>query len=345
MGLYFSSSVELYNSFFSPQQTHSTAISGKTAISDEASSTNPAAKRCKIMSESHDTSQFMGPGHSEDANWHTESLTSFIMIMHDEVLQGNLVGANFTKSKWTDIHLKMQQACPRIQFTVKQLQGKFTRLKAKWKRYHILLTSQTGLGWDDQTHKVVGTDEQWASWLLAHPHDSGMRKKGCLHYRELTTIFLPYTATGRLARASTMAPAPGVGRRENVGVTSLGNEIEDEESRSGTPPRTQSIHTHTQSLRYTNMTNTIGTTSRARKGGEGAVLSAIKEWEKCSEKLSAGCDPKSITTVELCIDTLKEMPNIPPSLFYSACAKFEDPVRRRIFLAMPPDLRRGYIEE
>ncbi|KAG8390625.1 hypothetical protein BUALT_Bualt01G0102900 [Buddleja alternifolia] len=123
MGIYLSSSLELCNSILSPQQVHSTAIFGKTAISDEASSTNPTPKRCKIMSESHDTSQFMGPGHSEDANWSTESLTSFIMIMHDEVLRGNLVGANFIKSKWTDIHLKMQQACPRIHFTVKQLQG------------------------------------------------------------------------------------------------------------------------------------------------------------------------------------------------------------------------------
>ncbi|KAG8380480.1 hypothetical protein BUALT_Bualt06G0019700 [Buddleja alternifolia] len=91
--------------------------------------------------------------------------------------------------------MKMQIVCLVQMYTVKQLQGKFTRLKVKWKKYYNLLNSQTGMGWDDANNMVTGTEEQWARWLEANPRDASLRRNGCPHYQELTTIFAPYTAT------------------------------------------------------------------------------------------------------------------------------------------------------
>ncbi|KAK6148296.1 hypothetical protein DH2020_019208 [Rehmannia glutinosa] len=59
---------------------------------------------------------------------------------------------------------------------------------------------------------------------------------------------------------------------------------------------------------------------------------------------SAFNDPLAITTVELCIQRLMEIPDLPSDLFYIACIKLEDPTRRRIFLVMDSRFRRGYIE-
>ncbi|KAG8373190.1 hypothetical protein BUALT_Bualt12G0145300 [Buddleja alternifolia] len=288
-------------------------------------------------------SQTVSANNGDDAHWSSETIAAFVSIMYDEVIQGNLVGANFTNAKWTNIYMKMQNVCPLQVYTVKQLQGKFTRLKVKWKKYYNLLNSQTGMGWDDATNMVTGTEEQWARWLEANPRDASLRRNVCPHYRELTTIFAPHTATGGMARASTQPPMPRGARRQREdaflgrGSPSLVDDNEEEGSDNSTSPQTQPVFSQ-------GYYHPGGSTSRQRKGGERAVVSALNTWECFTEKVSSGCDPTATTTVEMCIDKLNEIPDLPEQEFYAACKKLEDPVRRRMFLKIPPNRRRGYLD-
>ncbi|KAG8379724.1 hypothetical protein BUALT_Bualt07G0119200 [Buddleja alternifolia] len=278
-----------------------------------------------MMSES----QTVSANNGDDAHWSSETIAVFVSIMYDEVIQGNLVGANFTNAKWTNIYMKMQNVCPLQVYTVKQLQGKFTRFKVKWKKYYNLLNSQTGMGWDDATNMVTGTEEQWARWLEANPRDASLRRNGCPHYRELTTIFAPHTATGGMARASTQPPMSRGARRQREdaflgrGSPSLVDDNEEEGSDNSTSPQTQPVFSQ-------GYYHPGGSSSRQRKGGERAVVSALNTWERFTEKVSSGCDPTATTTVEMCIDKLNEIPDLPEQEFYAACKKLEDPVRRRM---------------
>ncbi|KAG8390979.1 hypothetical protein BUALT_Bualt01G0140100 [Buddleja alternifolia] len=216
-------------------------------------------------------SQTVSTNNGDDAHWSSETIAAFVSIMYDEVIQGNLVGANFTNA------------------------------------------NQTGMGWDDATNMVTGTEEQWARWLEPNPRDASLRRNGCPHYQELTTIFEPHTATGGMARASTQPPMPRGARRQR----------EDAFLGRGSPSLVD---------------------DNEEEGGERAVVSALNTWERFTEKVSSGCDPTTTTTVEMCIDKLNEMPDLPEQEFYAACKKLEDPVRRRMFLKIPPNRRRGYLD-
>ncbi|KAG8384226.1 hypothetical protein BUALT_Bualt04G0095900 [Buddleja alternifolia] len=224
--------------------------------------------------------------------------------------------------------MKMQTVCPLQMYTVKQLQGKFTRLKVKWKKYYNLLNSQTGMGWDDATNMVTGTKEQWARWLEANPRDASLRRNGCPHYRELTTIFAPHTATGGMTRASTQPQMPRGARRQREdaflggGSPSLVDDNEAEGSDNSTFPQTQPIFSQ-------GFYHPGGSSSRQRMGGKRAAVSTLNTWERFTKKVSFGCYPTATTTIEMCINKLNEIPDLPEQE-YAACKKLEYHVRRRM---------------
>ncbi|KAK6151971.1 hypothetical protein DH2020_014606 [Rehmannia glutinosa] len=212
----------------------------------------------------------------ENAYWPEANVTAFIMIIHDEVTQGNInTAANITPSKWTDIISEVLFACRGYNYSVKQLKGKFTRIKAKWKKYNTLLISDSGFRWDDAND-------------MANPNDSILRRKSCPHYRELTTIFAPHE-DGLLGRFN-------------------------DEGFGETVPLSP------------------------------AVISAEYSCEMDNEMVELELDPETMATIDMCMQKLMEMPDLPPDIYCTACRKFEKPVCRRIFLAMKPELRRDYIE-
>lgn len=91
--------------------------------------------------------------------WPKPNETAFIGLMHVEVIKGNAIVHKFSPGQWLDLMVKISEACPGYNCTVKQLQGKSNSLKFKWKKDHRLLISDTGFGWDDVNNLVMGSDE------------------------------------------------------------------------------------------------------------------------------------------------------------------------------------------
>ncbi|GER46693.1 DHHC-type zinc finger family protein [Striga asiatica] len=141
-----------------------------------------------------------GPSQSKqgEAKWPPENEARFISLMLDQVILGNCIEQKFKKCNWMEI----QKRTERYMWSIILLRDNTNH------EYGIRLGSATG--------KITGGDELWARWIT----DKDMRKRVCVHYRELTTIFNGTTATGSGARASTQTPNEnGRRRRTNSAVT------------------------------------------------------------------------------------------------------------------------------
>ncbi|CAA0810589.1 Unknown protein [Striga hermonthica] len=143
----------------------------------------------------------MEPRRSEMA---AENKKFFVDIMLEEVLEGNCVGGKFTHQQWVQMTEKLNTTCPRkYQYNIKQVESKYKRLKTNWTRFYNVKNNAMGLGWDSVRGVIYSDEDAWKNWTDRNDQDRDLKKKSCLHYEELTTIFFGSTATGRYARAST----------------------------------------------------------------------------------------------------------------------------------------------
>ncbi|GFP83830.1 hypothetical protein PHJA_000526500 [Phtheirospermum japonicum] len=177
-----------------------------TATINEGSSgsrsvNSPPRKLRKMASSSPTT--FMPSTVGADAQWPIENEQAFVQLMYDEVVKGNVAGSEFTQSQWINFMVSMKEKFPAYTYTAAQLKGKCDRLKQRWKKYHRILTTASGFGWDASNGLITGSEESWAFWISANQGDEVLRRKGLKFYNELTTIFSPTTATRSMSRVST----------------------------------------------------------------------------------------------------------------------------------------------
>lgn len=172
--------------------------------------------------------------------------------------------------------------------------------------------------------------------MQAHKEDAPLRKKGLPHYRELTTIFSPTTATESRARASTeqMPPCdrePIFHYEEEPGGDDVGDQDESL-PQAGAHGSSQFGPTVSSSSRN----------SGKKKPQVPAVISAMNSFTKANEAISKLVD-NSHNDIEFAMKYLHEMPDLPDVYFPIACQKLEDPTRRKMFLTMLESRRFGYI--
>ena len=89
------------------------------------------------------------------AQWTEENTILFINIMHDHWKEGDVVGPTFKPQVWTQIAQRMNNESTKIDWTVKQLQEKLSRLKKAYKKNVTNTFGSTGWGTDPETRTLV----------------------------------------------------------------------------------------------------------------------------------------------------------------------------------------------
>ena len=97
----------------------------------------------------------------DDKLWPPHIEQIFIEIMLDEQLQGNMENDVFQTLVWESITKQLNTQTGKNFLTKKVIQ-KHNRLKQKQRKWGQLL-NHTGLGWDELTQTVTGSEEVWAN--------------------------------------------------------------------------------------------------------------------------------------------------------------------------------------
>ncbi|CAA0811913.1 Unknown protein [Striga hermonthica] len=186
---------------------------------------------------------------------HTESTGS---------VSGIVVGQKFKTSNWMDTQKALNSTCGlEHHYEITQITSKHDRSKVQWHLFYNMLHNTIGFGWDYATGKITGGDEVWSRWITGRPQDKDMKRRVCVHYYELTTIFNGTTATG--ARASTQTPE-GTSRRRRINTAVTPNYLFPEELSDepmNTPDNDRcTCHRKGTTSTFDNATNSITEASR-----------------------------------------------------------------------------------
>ncbi|CAA0838566.1 Unknown protein [Striga hermonthica] len=271
-------------------------------------------KRRRKMSTSNDA----GPSQHKqgEAKWPPENEAHFISLMLDQVILGKCIGQKFKQANWMEIQKKLNDICgPDYYYEITQITSKHDRLKQQWRRFFKLLNKDTRFGWDINSGKITGGDEVWARWIT----DNDMKKRVCVHYRELTTIFNGTTATGRGARASTQTP-DGNGRRRRTNLATCSNYLfpnESNDEEMNTPDSDRTIRRR----RGTN--STFDTT-----------MNSITEASRIIQHNARPNPEKDQESLQQALKALESLPNVPMEVRKLAWKRFRDPWSLYTFLGL-----------
>ncbi|CAA0824811.1 Unknown protein [Striga hermonthica] len=143
-----------------------------------------------------------------------------ISLMLD--ILGKCINQKFKTSNWMDIQKALNKVCgPQHHYEITQITSKHDRLKVKWHRFHNILHNTTGFSWNSETGKHTGGDEVWSHWFAVRPKDKEMKRMACVHYRELTTIFIENTQALRGAEPVCPSQRPTTQPQRVGGLASL----------------------------------------------------------------------------------------------------------------------------
>ncbi|XP_059654882.1 uncharacterized protein LOC132301660 [Cornus florida] len=123
----------------------------------------------------------------------------FILLMGEEVRQGNRTNATFNNVGWRKIMEGMMVETGKT-YTIKQLRNKFNQLRAIHKDFKKLL-SEMGVGYNAESGMIVMEDERWVRFLNVGKKFA--RRVVIKHFDKLSTIFGDTHATGSQVRPFT----------------------------------------------------------------------------------------------------------------------------------------------
>ncbi|CAA0821597.1 Unknown protein [Striga hermonthica] len=290
----------------------------RTESTGSVSVTSPEKKRKQRRKMSNSVEVGSSKSKQGEAKWSAENEYRLISLMLDQIILGNCTGQKFKTCHWMEIQKQLNNACgPEQAYEITQITSKHDRLKVQWRRFHTMLTTETGFGWESSTGKITGGEDVWGRWITGHPKDGEMKKKVCLHYRELTTIFLGTTATGSRARASTQTPeGMCTGRRMKSPITPtylFPDELSDEPMNS--PEGNRAI--------------------RRRKGATSTFDTAMNSITETSRIIQQHAQPEADqVNLQKALRELESMSNVPVPVRKVAWKKFRDPMSLYTFLGL-----------
>ncbi|XAR55975.1 hypothetical protein NMG60_11036240 [Bertholletia excelsa] len=83
---------------------------------------------------------------------------------------------------------------------------------------------------------------------------------------------------------------------------------------------------------------------KKKKQNEAMYMKVLQSILEANKAFASMNNPLTITTVEMVVQALQEIPDFAPSLLCQALKKLENPTRCRMFLALTLDMRRTYID-
>ncbi|KAM6597084.1 hypothetical protein CsatA_007608 [Cannabis sativa] len=268
---------------------------------------------------------------SEASIWPQKHEEVFVGLMEEEVLKGNRNTTTFTKQSWK--HIK-EELCAQVKrsYTNLQLRNKYNLLRQKHKDFKSLL-KETGIGYSEVTGQVTAPDEVWDRLIRVNKSAKIFRKKGCVLYKKLCTIFGDTTATGSNAHPSTRSPS----------IDLDNNDDDDAMSKSPSVRNQESSFDEDGSKRRDKSTGTTSSRSAKKAKFSLALAETLTVYnETAKRKIDLYENSMTLTKHHLldeCIEALNQIDGISGEVYAKAIEKFESEVSRALFLKMPEHRR------
>lgn len=97
-------------------------------------------------------------------NWTPHVEATF--IMHEEVKKGNMQTSTFKKKQRDEFKTKLFSLLG-VWFSIKQLKGKFNRLREQHQLFSWML-KQTDVGWDPSTNNIDVSNDKWEEFTKVY---------------------------------------------------------------------------------------------------------------------------------------------------------------------------------
>lgn len=287
-------------------------------------------------------------GQSGDAmEWTEDCVKFFLELLSEKVKKDPNSAPTLKLSDWNEIDEKIF-----LRFALKygsdKLKAKYHRLRAIHTKFSELI-NKTGVTWDAETGLVFATDEVWSVYIKQNKAFSAIKKKGCKIYPLLSTVFSKSTASGTFHNASTTAPltSPEEHRLEE-------EFLGDAESEGGSCGGKK----HQLDMDIEGMPGT----RRARRSSEKDKLDSFLDiWSQSmfarKEKDLAKAEKYKATTNEAtssireefsigdCMAALNAIPSVSKCSYNKAINHFHDVNWRNIFMFMPEDRRKDWLDD
>ncbi|KAF4357000.1 hypothetical protein F8388_011016 [Cannabis sativa] len=267
---------------------------------------------------------------SEASLWPEKHEEIFIELMEEEVVKGNKNTTTFTKQSWKRIKEELCAQAKRS-YTDKQLRNKYNLLRQKHKDFKSLL-KETGIGFSVPTGQVTAPDELLDRLIQVNKSAKKFRKKGCVLYGKLCTIFGDTTATGSNAHPSTRSPS-----------INLDNDDDDAMSKSPSIRNQESSFDEDGSKRRSKSTSTTSSRSAKKAKFSLALAETLTVYNETAKRKMEMYENSMTSTkhhlLDECIEALNQIDGISGEVYAKAIEKFESEVSRALFLKMPVNRR------
>ncbi|KAI3458941.1 hypothetical protein Pfo_015604 [Paulownia fortunei] len=252
------------------------------------------------------------------------------------------LGTFFSRDGWNKICVDFVQKSG-LNYDKKQLKNHWDNTKQDWKVWYTLITSYTGLGWDNIKNTVSVSDEWWDEYLKANPDAIKYRYKGLENFDELTSLFKKGYATGKNAWApsegslpnDSTGPCQTQSSQSEENIIQIDPEVQVEEpNKAAKPNQTKNGVGDTAGVRcHKRARDEFPPPKHSRKVSSAANMDMYLS-RICETVEAMGA--RSENTMQECINILNEMCEVPKGseLYLFACRLFLKKEQRDLFIAL-----------
>ncbi|KAI3790996.1 hypothetical protein L2E82_04494 [Cichorium intybus] len=211
------------------------------------------------------------------------------------------------------------------------------------------LINHTGVTWDSISGKVFANDTVWDDFFKRDKIFKSFKKKGCKIYPLLSVVFSSSTASGAFHNPSTCGPQTSEEERriedDYLEIGSVGESEFDGSSGKGkrklegdTEPGMRRMK-KTSGSKFDSLFDAWSESMLARK--ERDVAKAEQYKSKHGDMTSSVVEEYSIGD---CMTTLEAIPGVSSKSYTKAVSFFPDVNWRKIFLMMPENRRKQWLD-
>ncbi|KAL8492701.1 hypothetical protein ACS0TY_024049 [Phlomoides rotata] len=146
---------------------------------------------------------------SGKVHWPRENEAQFIVLCHQEYLNGQLLTTCFSRPVLSQIGDRLNAlVVGNMKYGLPQLKTKWKNVKRAWKLlYGLRFKRGSGLGWDPEKETIIGPVDQLEAIYTEHRDNKGILKRGLPHFDLCTEMFNKKVATGNYSRSSMPPPS------------------------------------------------------------------------------------------------------------------------------------------
>ncbi|XP_051130931.1 uncharacterized protein LOC127251312 [Andrographis paniculata] len=267
-------------------------------------------------------------------------------IMWHRFCDGELTSSSISLEIWDQVSAQLLAETGQM-YSVKQLKGKWNRLKAEWMVLQDLLQKKTGLGVDPETGMVDASTQLWKEWIQAYPAYAHLRTRPFPNYHLCSKMFASDTeakehALSYIQQRSREAEPSGADVPSGPDDSPMGLGVEGggpgtgaEAGNNPPPPVTWARGPATRSGRRNRWT-----VQQERLDEEASTVQPSHESISHEQNERFRVEEASLDRT---IEALESIPDIPDEMLFRAHDKLVSHSRRRLFLSLSAERRRNWV--